>query len=887
MNLVELLEGSVTRYGDKVAMQYKYGGEWQSLTYQQLWQHISEFAAGLAAQGVKPGDKVAILSENCPEWVIADFAILGLGAVTVPIYPTVPADQIGFILQNADVTMAIVENAEQLQKVEQVWPEQLMRAIVISGRVSAVDRTVLSFSDVLQNGRALNTPGKPSALSNFRNIPDDSLATIVHTSGTSGLPKGVMLSHRNIVTNVKAALQVLPVEATDLTLSYLPLSHIFERTVEEFALLSTGATVCYSEGIDKIQENLVEICPTILISVPRLLEKVYSKVQGQLEDAPKAIKGILNKGIQGERNTGMAYRLVDRLVFKKLRAGLGGRVRAVVSGGAGLSGEIARFYTKAGIPVYEGYGMTEAAPVIAANPFGQSRPGTVGRAVPGVEVRTAEDGELLVRGPNVMMGYYKQDDETKKTISEDGWLHTGDIAEIEPDGYIRIVDRKKNILVLATGKNVAPFPIENAISLSPYISEAILVGDGLKYVSALIVPDFEALKPMAESLGLGGDTATWVVRPEIRSLMQREVVKAVGKFAPFEQPKRIALLPHELTVEGGDITPSLKVKMKVIRQKYGHVIEAMYKGQDFIPVELTNDSNEDAPAMPSAIVTPDTPKAPETGVTPVTAGAASVAAAIMAGTVAATSAESRLVNRSVPDGAITPSQFRAQMYGTESTTASGNKGTSNRKGQRKLARTKNAPATGTTVTAAEANSLATPKPRRSGFKLIIALIIAAIVGSGAAFLHGKLKIPATANLNGEIASINKKNDSISKVNQQIVNTMQKVNQTAGLTGQIGSNLKNLQGGISNQGNLLSGLDQLSSEQVQLSRQLNGLSQTLVTSLSGVDQSAVSEHRSVASMAQTANQLSNTAAQMLASNQQSAVKLAQARAEADQVAREMP
>ncbi|WDL98588.1 AMP-binding protein [Alicyclobacillus sp. ALC3] len=858
MNLVGLLEGSVRQYGDKAAMQYKYGGEWQSLTYQQLWRQISEFAAGLAAQGVKPGDKVAILSENCPEWVITDFAILGLGAVTVPVYPTVPADQVGFILRNADVTIAIVENAEQLQKIEQVWPEQLLRAIVIDGRVSAVDRTVLSFADVLQNGRALSTPGKPSALSNFRNIPDDSLATIVHTSGTSGLPKGVMLSHRNIVTNVKAALQVLPVEATDLTLSYLPLSHIFERTVEEFALLSTGATVCYSEGIDKIQENLAEICPTILISVPRLLEKVYSKVQAQIEDAPKAIKGILNKGIQGERNSGMAYRLVDRLVFKKLRVGLGGRVRAVVSGGAGLSGDIARFYTKAGIPVYEGYGMTETAPVIAANPFGQSRPGTVGRAVPGVEVRTAEDGELLVRGPNVMMGYYKQADETKKTVSEDGWLHTGDIAEIEPDGYIRIVDRKKNILVLATGKNVAPFPIENAISLSPYISEAILVGDGLKYVSALIVPDFEALQPMATSLGLSENTATWITQPEIGTLMQREVAKAVGKFAPFEQPKRMALLPHALTVEGGDITPSLKVKMKVIRQKYGHVIEAMYTGQDFIPVELTGANEEGASEMPSALV-------------------------------AATSAESGLVNRSIPDGAITPSQFRAQMYGKENTAPSDLNGKRRgpHRGQRNLAKAKNAPAPGTAVPTAEASSLASPKPRRSGFKLIIALVIAAIVGSGAALLHGKLKIPASANLNGEIASINTKNDSISKVNQQIVNTMQKVNQTAGLTGQIGSNLKNLQGGISNQGNLLSGLDQLSSEQVQLSRQLNGLSQTLVASLSAVDQSAVSEHRSVASMAQTANQLSNTAAQMLTSNQQSAVKLAQARAEADQVAREMP
>lgn len=853
MNLVELFEGSVTRYGQKVAMQYRHEGDWKSLTYQQLWRHISEFAAGLEMQGVKSGDKVAILAENCPEWVVADFAILGLGAVTVPIYPTIPAEQVGFILENADVTAAIVENAEQLHKVEKVWPQTLNNVVLISGRVTAFDRTVVSFSDVLESGRSFLTTGKPSAFSNFRNIQDDALATIVHTSGTSGLPKGVMLSHHNIATNVKAALELLPVEASDLTLSYLPLSHIFERTVEEFALLSTGATVCYSEGIDKIQENLAEIRPTILVSVPRLLEKVYSKVQSQLEDAPKVMRGVLHKGMYGDRSTGLAYRLIDRLVFKKLREGLGGRVRAVVSGGAGLSGEIARFYTKAGIPVYEGYGMTEAAPVIAANPFGASRPGTVGRAIPGVEVRTAEDGELLVRGPNVMMGYYKQEEETARTISEGGWLHTGDIAEIEPDGYIRIVDRKKNILVLATGKNVAPFPIENAISLSPYISEAILVGDGLKYVTALIVPDFEALQPMANSLALGADTATWVVRPEVRNLMQREVAKAVLKFAPFEQPKRIALLPYALTVEGGDITPSLKVKMKVIRQKYGHVIEAMYKGEDFIPVEVPEGEGDDR--VPT-----------DTGGTPSgTAGAAQGGGEVAAGAVsamAAAEAADGLVNRSVPAGAITPNQFRAQMYGNQSTA------------QVIAATAKASPATAVSS-------------RRTGLKLVIALVIAAILGSGAALLHGKLKVPASANLNGEIAAINKKNDRISKVNQEIVNTMQKVNQTAGLTGQIGSNLKTLQGGVANQGSLLNGLNKLSLEQVQLSHQLNGLSRSLVTSLSGIDQSAVSENRSLQNMDQTASQLSTTAAQMVVSNQQSAAKLAQARSDADTVAREMP
>lgn len=805
MNLVQLLESSVAKYGDKEAMRYKSDGSWLSITYQQLWDDITRFANGLRVNGVKAGDKVAILSENCPEWVVADFAILALGAVTVPIYPTVPADQVGFILENADVTVAVVENAEQLQKLQKVRPQSLGRVIVIRGAIptagesQAGDETLTTFSDVLHAGHQSTSP------IDLRAIDDEQLATIVHTSGTSGVPKGVMLSHRNIVSNVQSSLTLLPVEATDVSLSYLPLSHIFERTVEEFALLSTGATVCYSEGIDKIQENLAEVRPTVLVSVPRLLEKVYSKVQGQLEHAPKPLRKVLAAGIKSEKTSGMTYRLVDWFVFKKLRAGLGGRVRAVVSGGAGLAGEIARFYNKAAIPVYEGYGMTETAPVIAANPFGDSRPGTVGRAVPGVEVRTAEDGELLVRGPNVMMGYYKQDKETAKTVGSDGWLHTGDIAEIAQDGYIKIVDRKKNILVLATGKNVAPFPIENAISLSPYISEAILVGDGLKYISALVGPDFEALQPMAASLDLPADTAQWVQHPKVRDLMQHEVTKAVAKFAPFEQPKRIALLPHALTVEGGDITPSLKVRMKVIREKYGNLIDAIYAGTDFIPIEQSGSQSE--------------------------------AAAMAAGSVAAAA-----------DGV----------------------------------------GTGATADSAAASSALKPAKRWSRRKWGIgaAIVLMVLVG-GLMSLRGRLKLPADANLNGQIAAVGKNNGKISNVNHQIVASMQKVSQRAGMTGTIGTNLKSLQNGVNTQAELLNQLQKLSLQQVQLSRQLHSLSGSLVDSLSTVGSSAQNENQSVARMAQTAQHLSSTAKQLLASNQQAAAKLSQARSDADQVAREMP
>ncbi|MDQ0189616.1 AMP-binding protein [Alicyclobacillus cycloheptanicus] len=849
MNLVELLYTSVTKFDNKEAMRYKQNGQWRTISYRQLWDYITQLAAGLYASGVKSGDKVAILSENCPEWVITDFAVLSLGAVSVPIFATLPADQVGFILQNADVTVAVVENTEQLQKIQQVWAQPLERVILLKDRVRSGDGRISTFSDLLAIGSAPTNTAPPI---DVNAVSDDQLATIVHTSGTSGLPKGVMLSHRNIVSNVHAALTVLPVEPDDVSLSYLPLSHIFERTVEEYALLSTGATVAYAEGIDNIQENLKEIRPTILVSVPRLLEKVYSGVRAKLEDAPKPIRGMVTKAIQSQKNAGLSFLAADKLVFKKLREGLGGRIRAVVSGGAGLAGEIAHFYIKAGIPVYEGYGMTEAAPVIAANPFGASRPGTVGKPIPGVEVKLAEDGELLVRGPNVMMGYYKQPEETARTLA-DGWLHTGDIAEILPDGYVRIVDRKKNILVLATGKNVAPFPIENAIALSPYISEAILVGDGLKYVSALIVPDFEALQPMAGELGLSGDPSTWTANPNLRRLMQQEVAKAVGKFAEFEQPKRIALIPNPLTIEGGDITPSLKVRMKVIREKYGHLIEAMYAGTDYIPVSSSE-------PMPAETTRPTSP-APVAAEAPEDSGHDDTGGAHPGGS-------------TIPPGAIVPGAFdntqppqnaaaasdteRAQSYATET-----------------------------------AETAVTPAKKRRKAKLLIGAVVLLIVVAGitTAASEGRLqlnpRVAKDANLNGQIAAIGDKNNQISSVNHQIVQNLQQMNNLAGITGQLGTNLKGLKANAQQQGVLLGQLQNLSGKQVNLSQQLRGLSGTLTGDLSKIDANAETENQSIQQMSQSAGQLSTLAAALVQSNQNSATKLAKAKSDADQVASEMP
>ncbi|GMA62539.1 AMP-dependent synthetase/ligase [Alicyclobacillus fastidiosus] len=390
-----------------------------------------------------------------------------------------------------------------------------------------------------------------------------------------------MLSHRNITSNLQACLSVTPVFRDDVTLSYLPLSHILERTVGHYCVLTAGATIAYAEGIEQIRENLREVSPTLLVTVPRLLEKVYAGIQQRVERAPRPIRHLL---CSPPRKSILGRTVANALVYRKLRAGFGGRIRTIISGGAGLAQKIAEFYQEAGIPVCEGYGMTETAPVVAVNRLDDIRPGTVGRPLPNVEVRLAPDGELLVRGPNVMRGYYHDPLSTDETIDREGWLHTGDIAAIE-GGYVRIVERKKHLIVLATGKNVAPFPIENAIALSSYIADAVLVGDERQYVTCLLVPDFAALSSKASGLGLHeSDFSNWPNHVEIRRLLQREVQTAVARFAEFERPKRALLIASAFSLDSGELTPTLKVKAKLVAQKYRVAIDQMYEGIDYLDI---------------------------------------------------------------------------------------------------------------------------------------------------------------------------------------------------------------------------------------------------------------------------------------------------------------
>ncbi|MFC4767122.1 AMP-dependent synthetase/ligase [Effusibacillus consociatus] len=599
-NLLDMVWRSVQRYPDKAAFMWKSEGRYQSLTYRQYWKEVRHVAAGLSRLGIGRDDKVAILSENDPRWPITDLAICSLGAATVPIYPTLPTDQISHILQNADCRVAVVQNEQQLDKV-------IHGSAVVDHIVVMHSKTTVSLTGKVLPFFRLAKKGAEHPLENWEQIwgaiEREHLATIIYTSGTTGQPKGAMLTHGNFLANIEGV-QFWCMEARhdDVFLSYLPLSHVFERMAGQFMPMSVGATVAYAENIDTIPENLLEVKPTVMTSVPLLFEKVYARVQEQIQSGTPIRRKIfdwavrvglqryeyylhspMDKLMLGEMPSRLRrqLKLADRLVYRKVRARLGGRLRGMISGGAALNPEIARFFWAIDVPVLEGYGMTETSPVIAANPIARTKIGTVGRPLPNLEVCIAADGEVLVRGPSVMKGYYKNEEATAAQI-RDGWLHTGDLGQIDEEGYLRIVDRKKRILVLSTGKNVAPQPVEDAITQSIFVQQCALIGHQRKYVIALVVPDFENLISWVRKKGISSELKHVLVRhPEVQSLVRSEVERLTQSFAPFEQPKKVVILDKLWTIETGELTPTLKVRIHEIERKYNGIIDLTYSEDAF------------------------------------------------------------------------------------------------------------------------------------------------------------------------------------------------------------------------------------------------------------------------------------------------------------------
>jgi long-chain acyl-CoA synthetase len=589
--LNKLFFDTVAQFNRPDALQVKVAGAYRPISHKELAERVRHAARGLSSLGINRGDRVAILSENRPEWAIADYACLTAGLTDVPIYPTLPADQIAYMLKDSGAVAIFVSNRAQAEKLKQIRSQ-------LPGLKSAIgfdDIPILTDMSIAELERRGSQGESEATIARHRDealsVKSDDIATIIYTSGTTGEPKGVMLTHDNIYSNVEGSRKAIPFEGRDTGLSFLPLSHIFERMAGHYLMFATGTSIAYAESIDTVPINMQEVRPTLVLSVPRLYEKMYARV---LETAltggflKKKIffwaRGVAerwaNEKLAGKQPGGLLavqYAIAQKLVFSKLKARTGGRLRYFVSGGAPLSPDINKFFYAAGLEILEGYGLTETSPVIAVNTPENFRIGTVGKPIDGVEVKIAPDGEILTRGPHVMKGYYNKPEATREAIDPDGWFHTGDIGDLR-DGFLAITDRKKDIIVTAGGKNIAPQPLENKVKTNKYVAQAVMLGDKRKFPSMLIVPNFDQLEKRAMKRNIiWTDRAQLLRMPTIQAKMEKEVNQALAGAAHFETPKRIGLLEHDFSIEKGELTPTQKVKRRAIDKHYKALIDSLYE----------------------------------------------------------------------------------------------------------------------------------------------------------------------------------------------------------------------------------------------------------------------------------------------------------------------
>jgi long-chain acyl-CoA synthetase len=568
------------------------GDQIDGLSGKAVFERIRDISLGLSALGMAPGERVAIVSESRPEWIMCDLATLVAGAVTVPIYPTLSAAQMRYILQDSRARLAVVSTPEQFEKLQEVRHLlPALEAVVIVDAGAGPAGSALPLEEVEARGHACMTrewgAGREFREAARKVRPGD-LATIIYTSGTTGVPKGVMLTHANLAANLEAGSQVLTLSQDDVALSFLPLSHAFERMVS-FIYLFTGVTIIFAETMDTVARDIGAVRPTVLTGVPRVYEKMQTRIVATGE-APGLRALIFKWSVRAGMANARAHltgrtpgaivsakaAIADRLVFSTIRNRLGGRIRFLVSGSAPLGPGVLEFFYGIGLPIVEGYGLTETAPILTVNPPSALRVGTVGRALPGVELRIAPDGEILARGPNIMIGYYNNPEATAEAL-KDGWFATGDIGTLDPDGYLTITDRKKDLLVTSGGKKIAPQPIEHVLRRSLLVAEALVLGDRRRYVTALIVPEFAALERRLQALGRPpGTREELVARPDVMALYQ-EVVDALNRdLSPFERIKRIALLPSEFTIASGELTPTMKVRRRLVEKRWSERIDELY-----------------------------------------------------------------------------------------------------------------------------------------------------------------------------------------------------------------------------------------------------------------------------------------------------------------------
>jgi long-chain acyl-CoA synthetase len=577
---------------DKKFLFRKVNGVYEGINYAELKSETENFALGLAALGIKRGDKLAIIAENRPEWVYSDMAILGLGAVDVPLYPSLTAESVQFILNNSEAKGIIVSNKFQLNKILKIKSNcYLLKYIIVMNEKDITPKTqgLYSFKEIQEMGDLYGKSHTGYFRNCIRKVKEDDLCTIIYTSGTTGEPKGVMLSHKNILSNVTKTLEIFPIDKDDIFLSFLPMCHIFERMGGYYTGFSSGGSIYFAESIESISQNIIEVKPTILTTVPRLFERIHSKIIRNIESQSHTKQKIFAWAIETGRQYMIAKKehnltaalsvkrkIADKLVYSKLREKMGGKLRFFISGGASLPRDVGEFFEAVGILIIEGYGLTESSPIITANKLDDYKFGSVGKVFPGVEVKIASDGEILAKGPNIMQGYYKNKKETDESL-KDGWLHTGDIGHFDSDGFLMITDRKKHLFKTSGGKYIAPSHIENLFLASKYIEQFVLIGDRRMFLSALIVPDFEAIREYADSHNIEYKSNHDLVnKKEIYDLFDKDMSQFQKKLANYERVRKFTLLDHAFTIETGEITPSFKIKRKYVEEHYGTLINEMY-----------------------------------------------------------------------------------------------------------------------------------------------------------------------------------------------------------------------------------------------------------------------------------------------------------------------
>ncbi|HKY43666.1 MAG TPA: long-chain fatty acid--CoA ligase [Pyrinomonadaceae bacterium] len=573
-------------------LNYKSGDRWVPISSDEMLQRVHSIAAGLHAIGVKPGDRVALLSESRVEWTLTDAGSIFAGTVDVPIYPTLTPPQVRYILNDSGACVLFLENRAKFDELKEALGEcPEVKHVIFFEPDGVTPDDGLTLAELEDKGRQLELrdPGH-IARSSGQSKPDE-LATIIYTSGTTGEPKGVMLTHSNLVSNLIDSSGHLEFGEHDIALSVLPLSHVFERQAM-YMYLHQGMAVYFAESLQTIGPNLREVRPTILVGVPRIFEKIYARIRERAAEAGKLSAAVLAWSVNIAREYAkhlLAHRpvpaslklkhaIASKLVFSKWKAAFGGRIRVLVSGGAALPEDLSYIYIGAGLPIVQGYGLTETSPVITTSQIEDNRVGTVGKAIPNVDIRIAEDGEIEVRGPNVMRGYYNKPEETSKVFTSDGWFKTGDIGTLDEDGFLRITDRKKELFKTSGGKYISPQPIEQAIKGSRFVNQVVLIGAERKFPAALIVPVWEQLESYCKLKGIEVKSRSEMCRhPRIIDLLQRQIDALTPNLAKYERIKKVALLENEFTQEGGELTPTLKVKRRVIDQKYRDVIEQLYR----------------------------------------------------------------------------------------------------------------------------------------------------------------------------------------------------------------------------------------------------------------------------------------------------------------------